>query len=174
MGSAQLYQIFTARSGTSRERSRGSFSGSSTSAAPLHLRIIAPEITSMKLRRSVLPRIAYLLLTALSCTLPGWTQTVTGRISGRIQDTSGGVLPGTSITISNEGTQLLWKAVADSKGDYVVPNLPPGAYRVTVSHAGFNPASRTDVDLASDARVTADFSMTVGDTTQHVDVIASG
>lgn len=115
-----------------------------------------------------------LFLTALACTTPAWTQTVTGRISGRVQDSSGGVLPGTSITVSSEATQLLWNAVADSKGDYVVPNLPPGPYRVTAGHAGFNSASKTGIDLAGDARVTADFTLTVGDTTQHVDVTASG
>jgi hypothetical protein len=77
-------------------------------------------------------------------------------------------------TLSSEATQLFWRAVADGKGDYVVPNLPPGPYRVTAEHSGFNTASRSGIDLAGDARVTADFTLTVGDTMQHVDVVVSG
>jgi hypothetical protein len=125
----------------------------------------------MKLRFA---RTLILLMAALSYNLPLWNQTVTGRISGRIQDPSGGVLPGAAVSITNEATQIVWRAAADSKGGYVVPNLPPGVYRVTVTQSGFNGVSRNGIDLAGDARVTADFTLTVGDTTQHIDVTAQG
>jgi hypothetical protein len=115
-----------------------------------------------------------LLLIALTLNGAVWGQTVTGRISGRVQDTSGGVLPGTSITVTNEGTQLNWMGTTDSKGDYVVPNLPPGSYRVKAEHPGFTSSARTGIDLSGDARITADFSMIVGSASDHVEVTASG
>ena len=61
-----------------------------------------------------------------------WGQTVTGRVSGRVQDSSGAVVPGSAIKVTNEGTQRFWTVNTDDKGDYVVPNLPPGMYRVSV------------------------------------------
>ena len=114
--------------------------------------------------------IASLLLAAAA----GLSQTVTGRISGRVQDATGAVAPGAEIKVSNEGTQRTWNVKSDDKGDYLVPDLPPGMYRVTAAKSGFASFTRSGIDLAVDARLTVDFTLKVGDTTQSVEVKATG
>ena len=63
---------------------------------------------------------------------------ITGTILGSINDDSGGVLPGTSVTITSDalpgGPQT---AVTDASGGYRFPNLPPGDYTMTVELSGF-------------------------------------
>src|ERR1043166_5427300 len=66
------------------------------------------------------------LITMCAC----FAQLSSGRISGTVTDTSGAVIPGASITVTNQATELSWKVTSDSKGFYMVTNLPSGAYNV--------------------------------------------
>jgi hypothetical protein len=120
------------------------------------------------------PKQLFLTLLLLASASLAWGQTVTARLSGTVQDATGALVPGASIQVSNEGTQLVWNATTDDKGDYVVPNLPPGSYRVAASKPGFAGAARAGIDLAVDARVTVNFTLKVGDVSQSVEVQATG
>ena len=70
-----------------------------------------------------------------------------GSISGKISSRSGVSLPGAIITVlqlsginrTGDPTQLL----ADNNGDYVVPGLSPGSYKVTATASGFRSSSKT-------------------------------
>jgi hypothetical protein len=97
-------------------------------------------------------------------------QTNTGRISGTITDTSGAALPGAAITVLNEGTRLAWQARADERGFWVATNLPVGGYSVEVSAPGFQKARKTGFALDSDSRLTADFTLQVGQLSEQVTV----
>jgi hypothetical protein len=110
------------------------------------------------------------LLLSLSATV--LAQTITGNISGRVTDTSGGVLPGVTITILNENTGLTVVRVTDENGTFVATNLPVGTYSVSAELQGFRKAQRTGFALGADGRLTADFALGVGDLTETIEVQA--
>src|SRR5438105_10603751 len=83
-------------------------------------------------------------------------QTNTGQISGTIRDTSGGVLPGVTVTITNVNTGIARSEVTATNGFYVVPNLAVGTYSVAAELQGFRKAEKTGIDLTADGRITAD------------------
>ena len=112
------------------------------------------------------------VLVALLSTAPAWAQTITGRIDGRVTDSSGAVLPGATISIVNTGTGLTITQVTDDNGTYTATNLPVGNYTVSAELEGFRRAQRTGVQLSADGRLSADFTLGVGQLTESVQVQA--
>ena len=76
------------------------------------------------------------------------------QIGGIVNDESGGVIPGASVTARNQDTGLARTSVADHTGTYRVAALPPGTYSLTVELAGFNTEVRSDILLAIDQTAT--------------------
>jgi hypothetical protein len=99
-------------------------------------------------------------------------QTNTGQISGTVRDSSGGVLPGVTVTVTNVGTGIEWTEVTGPTGTYTVTNLPVGNYKVTVQIEGFRKAEKSGFALTADGRITADFAMSVGGLAEAVEVTA--
>ena len=99
-------------------------------------------------------------------------QNITGQITGRVTDSSGGALPGVSVTVVNENTGLSVTRVTDATGVYVFTNLPVGSYSVAAELEGFRKVQRTGFQLGADGRVSADFSLTVGGLQESVEVTA--
>ena len=64
----------------------------------------------------------------------------TGRISGAVRDPNGARIVGAEVTVTSLATAEERKSTTDAEGDYAVPLLPPGAYRVRAAAEGFNPA----------------------------------
>ena len=58
-------------------------------------------------------------------------QTTTGTITGRVIDAQKLSVPGATITVAGPMLQGLQTAVSSENGDYIVPLLPPGSYKVT-------------------------------------------
>ena len=114
---------------------------------------------------------AVLILTLLGVAVPAQGQTTTGRISGAVTDSSGASVPGTEIVVHSESNGLSWKASTDVRGFYVVPNLPVGEYSVEAKAKGFQTALRKGLAVDSDSRLTADFSLAVGQLSTQVEVM---
>jgi hypothetical protein len=93
------------------------------------------------------------LASLLISSLPA--QTYQGRILGLISDSSGAVVPGAKVTVTNILTGVSRSLITNNAGEYVAPDLDPGSYRVTVEAAGFKKAESTSVTLevARDIRV---------------------
>ncbi len=72
------------------------------------------------------------LVSAFALTAPAYAQSTAanGAIEGTISDTSGGVLPGVTVTISNVETGAERTVVTNERGLYRAPLLPLGKYRV--------------------------------------------
>ena len=119
---------------------------------------------------------------AFACTLslmpPGvgssnvYAQTNVGRISGTVADTSGGVIHGATIKVTNDATGLSRTAISDDSGFYLVTNLLPGEYSVSAEHQGFKKAQKTGNRLVTDGRLTVDISMEAGAVSESVSVTA--
>jgi hypothetical protein len=100
-------------------------------------------------------------------------QVLSGRFSGTITDTSGAVIPAAHVSVTNTETALTKEATTDEKGYYEVINLPVGIYSVRVELSGFAPAERTGYNLVADGKITADFVLQPGTSTQTVVVTAA-
>ncbi|PYV21703.1 MAG: hypothetical protein DMG27_20080 [Acidobacteria bacterium] len=68
-------------------------------------------------------------------------------ITGRVTDPSGAVVPGTKITATNVDTNVSSSTLTNEVGLYVIPDLPPGRYRVVVQKQGFETIVKPDVVL---------------------------
>ncbi|MDO8681314.1 MAG: carboxypeptidase-like regulatory domain-containing protein [Acidobacteriota bacterium] len=77
----------------------------------------------------------------------GWAQTQTGEIFGKVNDRTGAVLPGASVTISGDALIQPQSTSAAASGSYRFPNVPIGVYSVTFELAGFKRMVRTDVRI---------------------------
>ncbi len=97
-------------------------------------------------------------------------QATTGRISGSVKDTSGGVLPGVTVTVTEIKTGFTRTDVTDDKGVYTFVNLPLGEYTVAAELQGFKKASKAGFVLVADGRIGADFALEVGAFTETVQV----
>ena len=76
----------------------------------------------------------------LSVSAAATAQTETGRISGTVTDTTGGALPGTTVTARAAGSGATRTLVTDANGQYLFANLPPGPYELNVTLGGFRSA----------------------------------
>ena len=73
------------------------------------------------------------LLAALLTAAPARAQLSTAEINGRVTDSSGAVLPGATVTMTQTATGLTRSVVTDASGSYLISNLPTGPYRLEVS-----------------------------------------
>ncbi len=89
-------------------------------------------------RAAVRVVIMWSLILVLASASLGVAQTgTTGTIIGTITDESGAIIPGAAVDVLDVATNARRSTTTGSRGEYAVPNLPPGDYRVTVSLQGF-------------------------------------
>ena len=80
---------------------------------------------------------------------PARAQGGRAELSGTITDAGKAVLPGVSITASNEATGLERTTLTDGAGRYAIPSLLPGTYTIRAELSGFQPMRRTGVVSAT-------------------------
>src|SRR3981189_3554547 len=80
-------------------------------------------------------------------------QSDTASITGFVRDASGAVIPNANVVIRNESTGADRKTVSNRTGYYIVPNLTPGMYTISVDAAGFKKFESTQNKL--DPNITA-------------------
>src|ERR1044071_6830683 len=81
-----------------------------------------------------------------------WAQTVFGRISGTVTDSSGASVPGAKVTITHEASGIARSVTTDDTGFYIATNLPVGAYIVTADAPGFQGGQRSGNQLVAEGR----------------------
>ncbi len=86
--------------------------------------------------------------------LPVSAQVVTGSIEGTVVDSSGGVLPGATVTVTNPATGVTRTTVSDADGLFRVPLLPVGTYKVAVELSGFATTNPPEVPLTLGQTIT--------------------
>src|SRR5689334_8037449 len=95
--------------------------------------------------RLLLRSLAVLALILTSSML--FAQSTGGRIIGRVVDTSGAVVPGAKITLTNEATNVNYGSESSGTGDFSVLQVPVGVYTVTADHGSFKKYARKGVRL---------------------------
>jgi len=103
---------------------------------------------------------------------PVYGQRDMGTILGTVRDASGAVIPGATVTISEDATGLEYSVSTNESGNFIRPLLKPGSYTVAVEADGFKTTIQTGITLQSAARVQANFTLELGTVTETVEVSA--
>lgn len=121
---------------------------------------------SQKKSRIGLILIATLILSLVSFT---YAQTETGRIQGTVTDSTGAVLPGATVSITNLSTNRKVTVQVNDNGEYNALSLSPGRYQIEVTQENFK-TIRQDITLEVQQVANLSFTMEAGSVTEVVEV----
>ncbi|MPZ17639.1 MAG: hypothetical protein GEV06_06985 [Luteitalea sp.] len=96
-------------------------------------------------------------------------QTTSASVSGTVQDSQGGVLPGATVMLTSLTQGQTFTAVTDAEGRFVLPVVRPDTYTLQASLEGFKTLERANVVVnANDKFSTGILTLDVGDMTEQV------
>ncbi|HKC85508.1 MAG TPA: carboxypeptidase-like regulatory domain-containing protein, partial [Blastocatellia bacterium] len=110
------------------------------------------------------------LLLALAFVNQPVTAQTAAQLTGRITDANAAVVAGAQLRVTNTDTGFTRTATSNSEGFYVIPQLQPGNYQVTVQKDGFRPIRRTELKLEVAQAAELNFTMEVGAVTGVVNI----
>ncbi len=127
------------------------------------------------MQQAKLPR---LLAAAIALTLgiPAsmHAQAVYGSIVGTVSDSSGAVLAGAKLTITDTGRDVSVNTTSNESGNYNQRFLIAGRYRIRVEAPGFKAYVQDNVSVSVDAESRVDIAMQIGEVTQTLEVTGEG
>jgi len=97
-------------------------------------------------------------------------QSTFGTFVGTVKDPTGSVVAACVVTLTNTGTSTTRSTVTDKDGNYVLVNLEPGIYEITMQAAGFQPLTFKTLELLSRQTVRTDGNLSVAGQAQSVNV----
>ena len=112
-------------------------------------------------------RVIYAILLQLLCGAAWGQNTV---VSGRVTDTSSGVIPNVAVDLTNRATQVKLQTLTNAEGIFVFPSVPPGNYEVNAKVTGFAASRIESVTLEVGQSRTLDLTLMPGDIKQSVTV----
>ena len=121
---------------------------------------------TFKLLGSRLALCAAFLLLLVS---PIFAQTESARLQGTVTDQSGAALPGATVTVTDIATNRVVTTQANESGEYSVPSLSPGRYRIEVTQANFK-TTRQEVTLEIQQAAVINFQLEAGGVSEVVEV----
>ena len=122
--------------------------------------------------RSVIQALRPCLVLLLSATLvsAARAQVEQGRFVGQITDPQGAVIAGANVRLTNEGTNIVQKAVTNSTGQYVITPVPAGQYTLSVTAPGFATTTTSSTEVQVGQIVREDLKLKIGTSSQSVEV----
>lgn len=113
------------------------------------------------------------LALALMLSAIAFAQTDRGSIAGQITDSTGAVVPGVQLTITHIATNTTSNVTATNAGEFTIPNLPVGSYRIEVSQTGFKRFVQENVVVAAGLAVRVDIQLQLGQVSETIEVQSS-
>jgi len=86
-------------------------------------------------------RLPLILITIMVLPAALFSQTGSGQIAGAVTDSNGAVVPEANITVIQIETGAKRTLTSSSDGNYSIPNLPIGTYRLQITKTGFKETS---------------------------------
>jgi hypothetical protein len=102
--------------------------------------------------------------------LPSTAQQTTATLLGTVSDSSGAAIPNVSLAAVNLATNVRREAVTDASGNYTIPSLAAGTYRVTATREGFQVQQIDNLTLQVEQTARVDIALKVGAITETVNV----
>ncbi len=106
----------------------------------------------------------------LSSSALAQSQATTGEVRGTLTDTTGAVVPGATVVLSDASRGVSRSVVTASDGTFVAPLLPPGTYDITATLAGFQPLKNKGIHVTVGSQVTVNMVMKVGTVEEAITV----
>ncbi len=103
----------------------------------------------------------------------GYAQQGQGTILGTVTDTTGSVVPGVTVTITNTETNARFTTKTNDVGFYTAPALPVSQYTVSAEREGFNKVVRAGITLQVDQRAQIDLQLQAGGMVESINVVAT-
>ncbi|MGH9524557.1 MAG: TonB-dependent receptor domain-containing protein [Terriglobales bacterium] len=100
-------------------------------------------------------------------------QTPNAMVSGSVMDPTGAVIPGATVTVTNQATNVVSRSTTNNAGAFTVLNLMPGRYVVSVTKTGFKTVQLPPVELQVNQNLNEKITLPVGNTSEAVEVSAS-
>src|SRR6266849_2934676 len=97
----------------------------------------------------------------------------TGTIAGTVTDPSGAAVAGATVTLTNLGTSTSRTAATNETGRYVLANVEPGTYSLTINKTGFRVAKFSNQVVNIGGSLTLNDTLEIGATSQTVEVTAT-
>jgi Carboxypeptidase regulatory-like domain len=92
------------------------------------------------------------------------------RISGTVNDASGALIPGVSVTATNTQTGITTTVLSNESGAYNFASLQPGSYKIIAELPGFQTRTYDNVTLGTSDQLRLNFTLTVATVAQSVEV----
>src|ERR1700691_1072313 len=106
-----------------------------------------------------------------ACSGPAFSQISVAQLSGFVHDSSGGALKNATVTLRDTATDALYRTTSNDSGLYVIPNLPPDSYELTVAFPGF--ATTVEKGVVLTVGQTANMDVTLRVATQNEEVVVT-
>jgi len=132
-----------------------------------------PSITVPRPGRVLCRLSVFLLLLTTLFASRSEAQVLYGSLTGNVTDSSGAAVPAAHIDATNTATGLVKRAQSDEHGVYLISDLQPGTYKVTISASPFGSTTLDNVQLDANAVRRADVQMQLAQVNQSVTVDAS-
>lgn len=117
----------------------------------------------------------FFVMTALCAAVFAQSQSTTGNIEGVVVDQNGAVVPGISVSATNQDTGFGKTVLSNDEGIYVFVLLPPGNYKVeTTAAKGFAASTYENVRVTVGAKTSLEITLSTGGSVNVVDVNAEG
>ena len=115
--------------------------------------------------------VTFLLIVSLLCVATTIAQSPSATINGIVLDPSGAPIAGAQVVVVNDATGVQYNAKTNGEGIYVVPNLPPGPYRIQVSNSGFKTIIKPDIVIHVQDALAINFTLPIGAASEIVTVL---
>ncbi len=113
------------------------------------------------------------LLGFLAASSAVFAQSSNGQITGLVTDQSGAAIQDANITATNTATGVTYSGTSNGAGVYVLPQLVPGPYKVTLTKDGFATVERSEVTVRTGDHLSVDFNLKPATTKEIVNVTES-
>jgi hypothetical protein len=114
---------------------------------------------------------ASILLIVLLTGTAAFGQGTSASLTGQVTDSSGAVVPGATVSVTNTGTSLAQTAISNAEGIYLIAPLPPGHYKLTVEAKGFERYEQSGIELFVNIAATQNVALKTGNVQETVTVV---
>jgi trimeric autotransporter adhesin len=101
-----------------------------------------------------------------------FAQTFQGSLRGRVADPAGAAVTTATLTLTDEGTSESRKTISNDLGEYTFAAVNPSTYTLTIESAGFKRVERKGIAVSTQAAVTVDLALELGQVSDTVNVTA--